>query len=60
MSDIWMVTEGTTLECTMGTMTSKLQVPMAHGSGISGKNQATIFDNVVGKNILPFQLCNMV
>ena len=37
MSDIWMVTEGTTLECTMGTMTSKLQVPMTHGSGISGK-----------------------
>ena len=57
MADIWMVTEGATLECTLGTMTSKLQVPMSHGSGISGKTQATILDNVVGKNILPFQLC---
>ena len=57
MSDIWMVTEGATLECTLGTMTSNLQVPMTHGSGVSGKNQATIFDNVVGKNIFPFQLC---
>ena len=57
MSDIWMVTEGTTLECTMGTMTSKLQVPMTHGSGILGKNQATVSRWVVGKNILPFQLC---
>ena len=26
MADIWMVTEGATLECTLGTMTSKLQV----------------------------------
>ncbi len=57
MADIWMVTEGATLECTLGTMTSELQIPMSHGSGISGKTQATILDNVVGKNILPFQLC---
>ena len=49
MADIWMGTEGATFECTLGTMTSKLQVPMSHGSGI--------FDNIVGKNILPFQLC---
>lgn len=57
MSDVWFVTEGATLECTLGSMTSKLQVPMSHGSTILGKNQATIFDYTVGKNILPFQLC---
>ena len=57
MADISLITEGATLECTLGSATSKLQIPVSHGSEIKGKKQATIFDNKVVMNILTFQLC---
>ena len=57
MSDIWMVTDGATLKCSLGTKTSALKVPQSHGAGVGGKNQAVISDYVPMQNIFPFGLC---
>ena len=57
MGKPFFVTDGATLKCSFGAMTSTLKVMPSHGGVIEGKNQALITDFVVGKNIFPFQMC---
>lgn len=57
MSQIYNVKEGATLSCSLGSCTSKLQIPKGHGASIQGKNEACIMDNQVGVNIMPFGTC---
>ena len=54
---IYKVTAGATLSCTLGSMQTKLQVPISHGSVLHGQNEATIKDHSVGVNITPFGTC---
>ena len=54
------VSEGATLECSLGTETSELQVPIFHGVSGQNKNQANITDSKPIFNILPFCMCKRV
>lgn len=57
MATISTVAEGATLECTLGTTTSKLQLPKSHDVLLKGKKQADISDSVGNVNIMPFGTC---
>lgn len=54
---IYKVLEGAKLSCTLGSSQTTLQVPIPHGAILKGQNEATIQDNKVGMNILPFGSC---
>lgn len=54
---IYKIKEGAQLSCTLGSCKSNLQVPKGHGLILQDKNVATIMDNKVGINILPFGTC---
>lgn len=60
MSQIYEVKEDAKLYCTLGSCTSYLKVPISHGASVQGKNEATIADNIVGVNIMPFGMCARV
>lgn len=51
------VSAGATLSCTLGTSTSKLEIPGKYGSGVHGKTPGVISDRIVNKNIMPFNMC---
>lgn len=51
------VVEGAVLTCSLGTKTSKLGVPLSHGSMINGKKQANIADCKSNSNIRSFGSC---
>lgn len=57
MGDKDAVSEGATLECTLGTNTSKLKVPNFHGVGTQGRNEANIADYIPNHNIFSFEMC---
>ena len=54
---IYDICEGATIQCTLGTATSALQVPQNHDSILKGKKQATIDDYKGNANIMPFGAC---
>jgi len=53
-----LVIDGATLECSLGSKTSKLKVPKSHGIMVQNKNVANISDYVEEKNILSFSKCS--
>lgn len=55
---IYKVTSGAKLSCSLGSIQTKLQVPVSHGTVLQGKNEATVMDNKVGMNIIPFGTCS--
>lgn len=52
------VKEGATLQCTFGTMESKLQIPNKNDALLQEENEAIITDCISGIHIMPFGTCN--
>jgi len=57
MGDKDAVSEGAILECTLGTNTSELKVPISRGVSTQGRNEANIADSVPDHNIFSFDMC---
>ena len=51
------VSEGATIECTLGTNISILRVPDFHGVSTQGRNEANISDHIPNHNIFSFTMC---
>lgn len=51
------VSSGAVLSCSLGTITSVLEIQNYHRSKMYSKNQATVEDCKGGLNIKPFQMC---
>jgi len=59
MGNEFIVKDGDGLTCTLGSVDSRICVPVCHVNRIEGKNAATIFDCKPGMNILPFGVCKL-
>ena len=56
--EVNLVIDGATLECSLGSKTSKMSVPVSHGCMVQNKNVANISDCVQDVNILSFSKCS--
>jgi len=53
------VVHGATLQCTLGTAKSTLNMPLSHGIFLKDKAQCNIGDRIPIKNIVPFGNCTI-
>jgi len=54
------VVDGATLECSLGTASGRLLVPLPHGIQLKGRNRGNIGDAKPFVNITPFGACNII